>query len=534
MIRKTKSDYKVASESDQPSQVTASRTYPNFNLAFRLPFLISESPAPSGVVRYVSPDGSDSNSGTSLDFPWKTVGKVNSTALGSDSMVLFKAGGRWYRSTLAPLGNGLNFGRYGTGPNPLITAADNLKAVSWINEGSGVWSTLVTRSIGSGTGSSRRTKLLRATQAGPSWFCDDNMKLDVASLQVNGDWFHIAGKGPQKLYIFNSAGNPASDSGLVRVEYGLGVFACDLKGRKNITIDSIDFEGSAGDAGIRIENADNITLTNVRFEGHRGNGIRGRYDGHVTLNQCRGNHCGVQGDQTGQIIHVGGEGVANVMLRALEINGGSYGPYSGGGDVVTNNGGSAMADGTISRIIARDAYFECHIGENPWDSKCGHIELYRCELYGRGNGRGVYAITIQNFTASYVLEDNLIHSGFAAALSLSSNSKSPDAIVRGRALRNTFRNETANTSARRETVHWQATTDSDQQFEGNKLYGAEFAQGGSVMTIENGVNSRVRGNTFVRRGNIAHLRITQSGLNANLGPPYNTTPDAGGLVIVGA
>ena len=47
------------------------------------------SPA-NAITYYVSPDGSDKATGTSPQKPWKTIGKVNATALRPGDIVLFK------------------------------------------------------------------------------------------------------------------------------------------------------------------------------------------------------------------------------------------------------------------------------------------------------------------------------------------------------------------------------------------------------------------------------------------------------------
>jgi hypothetical protein len=71
-----------------------------------------------------SAGGQDSNSGTSASAPWKSLDKVNTTALRSGDRVLFKAGGTW-KGQLAPRtsgGNGtpVRIDRYGSGPKPKI------------------------------------------------------------------------------------------------------------------------------------------------------------------------------------------------------------------------------------------------------------------------------------------------------------------------------------------------------------------------------------------------------------------------------
>ena len=86
---------------------------------------VVDTPAPvfgSGQTFYVSPSGSDSNSGLSADTPWQTIAKVNSTNLQPGDTVLFQRGGEWYESLTAPssgvAGNPISFADYGAGAKP--------------------------------------------------------------------------------------------------------------------------------------------------------------------------------------------------------------------------------------------------------------------------------------------------------------------------------------------------------------------------------------------------------------------------------
>lgn len=74
----------------------------------------------SGTVYYVSASGSDSNSGTSPDGAWRTVGRVNAARLRPGDGVLFEGGQTFSDSTLMPGTSGaagapIVFGSYGNG-----------------------------------------------------------------------------------------------------------------------------------------------------------------------------------------------------------------------------------------------------------------------------------------------------------------------------------------------------------------------------------------------------------------------------------
>ncbi len=78
----------------------------------------------SATTYYVSPSGSDSNSGSSPGLPWQTIIKVNSTTFSPGDIILFQAGGTW-SGQLAPRGSGTNgkpivIDMYGKGAKPII------------------------------------------------------------------------------------------------------------------------------------------------------------------------------------------------------------------------------------------------------------------------------------------------------------------------------------------------------------------------------------------------------------------------------
>lgn len=74
----------------------------------------------TGKTYYVSPSGSDSNSGTSPSSPWRTVKQVNEATLAPGDGVLFEGGATFPDETLMPSASGaagspIIFGSYGQG-----------------------------------------------------------------------------------------------------------------------------------------------------------------------------------------------------------------------------------------------------------------------------------------------------------------------------------------------------------------------------------------------------------------------------------
>lgn len=80
---------------------------------------------------YVSPNGNDTHDGRSPATAWKTVAKVNGTALAPGDQVLFARGGEWRESLRASssgaAGRPIVYGSYGTGAKPRFCGSDLLR-----------------------------------------------------------------------------------------------------------------------------------------------------------------------------------------------------------------------------------------------------------------------------------------------------------------------------------------------------------------------------------------------------------------------
>jgi Periplasmic copper-binding protein (NosD) len=79
-----------------------------------------------GRTYYVSPSGSDRNSGTSTSSPWKTIGRVNRARLHAGDTVLFQGGASFTGESLRGNGGGergkpLTYSTYGVG-NAIVPA----------------------------------------------------------------------------------------------------------------------------------------------------------------------------------------------------------------------------------------------------------------------------------------------------------------------------------------------------------------------------------------------------------------------------
>lgn len=85
----------------------------------------------TGKVYYVSPDGNDSNNGTSTSTPWKSIAKVNSVSFKSGDVVLFRRNSEFRGKITAR--QGVTYSAYGTGSKPVIngSARDYADASLW-------------------------------------------------------------------------------------------------------------------------------------------------------------------------------------------------------------------------------------------------------------------------------------------------------------------------------------------------------------------------------------------------------------------
>lgn len=98
---------------------------------------------------FISSSGNDNNDGRTVDTPWQTLSKVNSTLFNAGDYILFKRGDSW-QGTLIMVRNGLSgnpitYGAYGNGEKPLITGFSNIS--SWTNMGNNIWESTNTVSL---------------------------------------------------------------------------------------------------------------------------------------------------------------------------------------------------------------------------------------------------------------------------------------------------------------------------------------------------------------------------------------------------
>jgi hypothetical protein len=99
----------------------------------------------NAATYYVSPNGNDSNNGTSITTPWKTISKVNTRQLVAGDQILFERNGT-YRGNLTINYSGTDvnpilISTYGSGNNPILLGSQLIS--NWILHQGNIWKTQV-------------------------------------------------------------------------------------------------------------------------------------------------------------------------------------------------------------------------------------------------------------------------------------------------------------------------------------------------------------------------------------------------------
>jgi parallel beta-helix repeat protein len=103
----------------------------------------------NATVYYVSTSGSDSNTGTSTDKPWKTLSKVNSFSFKPGDQILFKRGEEWSGTITVKQsgasGSPITYGAYGTGAKPKIYGSE--KITGWTQHSGNIYKASFSKNI---------------------------------------------------------------------------------------------------------------------------------------------------------------------------------------------------------------------------------------------------------------------------------------------------------------------------------------------------------------------------------------------------
>jgi hypothetical protein len=190
----------------------------------------------NAATYYVSPGGSDNNSGTSSGTPWKTIAKVNSFALKAGDVVLFKTGSIW-REQLSITKSGysgspIKVGSYGTDARPIFSGSDVI--TGWTQYSGNVWKKSV---------SSPRQVFFSGIRG--------QKKTSASACTASRDWYWNSGV----LYVY-SASAPSNIEAALRAQ---GVYI----NAKYVTVENIQVERTYNDGVYLSANCEGVVINNM-------------------------------------------------------------------------------------------------------------------------------------------------------------------------------------------------------------------------------------------------------------------------------
>ncbi len=222
---------------------------------------------PEGVTVFcVSPNGNNSNDGTTPETAWQNIAKLNNTALPEGSYVCFERGGVWRGSLSAQ--SGVTYTAYGEGEKPKIYASNyNYAGASkWnLTDTENVW----TRFIGPddvGTivfndGEAHGIKCVIRTEADGTTYNNTTGEPFSTYADLNGDlhFYHDAKSG--RIYIYSEQ-NPGERFDSIECCVKKHIISI---GGDDVTIDNLclKYGGAHGVAAGGTVN--NLTVQNCEF-----------------------------------------------------------------------------------------------------------------------------------------------------------------------------------------------------------------------------------------------------------------------------
>jgi parallel beta-helix repeat protein len=189
-----------------------------------LPFF----PARAASYYVDAKNGNDSNSGTSVNSPWKSIEKVNGFQFSPGDSISFKSGEVWREelklTSSGVQGRPITISAYENGPLPIISGADPIPPNAWsAMSGTGVWQARV--------------------DVEPHVVIFDGAKGNQQSapekVERELDWFWSAGT----LYVY-APENPGQKYTKGGIESGARLSGLDLSGRSFVTVKNIEVSGA--------------------------------------------------------------------------------------------------------------------------------------------------------------------------------------------------------------------------------------------------------------------------------------------------
>jgi parallel beta-helix repeat protein len=146
------------------------------------------------VVYYVSPNGSDTNNGTSTSTPWRTIDRVNQlgTGITAGTQILFERGGT-YRGRININGSGtaankIVIGAYGTGADPVISGS--VLVTAWTQHSGAIWKATVSQFVKQVYFNGARMELARFPNQGQWLFTDAHTGTTTTDSDLAGSGTH--------------------------------------------------------------------------------------------------------------------------------------------------------------------------------------------------------------------------------------------------------------------------------------------------------------------------------------------------------
>jgi len=219
---------------------------------------------------YVSPTGSDSNSGTSTSSPWQSVTQVDNSTFQPGDQILFQTGGNWYGSLNASssgtTANPIVYGSYGTGPNPTFWGS-NIVSSSSFQPVAGAADTY-TYSTPTQVNSFFTNDQFSVSAALASGQTTDAGNISYVKSTPN-TWYYDA--TTQQLYTNTGSAISAKNTYSVAVRQN----AVNCYNESNVTFNNLTTNETAmygGGYGINILSCNNITVNNCQaFNGGKNN-----------------------------------------------------------------------------------------------------------------------------------------------------------------------------------------------------------------------------------------------------------------------
>jgi parallel beta-helix repeat protein len=335
----------------------------------------------NATTYYVANAGSDSNNGTSMSVPWRTIAHVNAQIFGGGDSILFHRGDIW-REQLVPPSSGssgsvITFGVYGSGNLPIISGADLVNAFS-VYSGSVYVASVAW---------SPRELLLDDTVIG-------RVVGSRVALTSNNEWFYSSGS----LYLYSTS-NPNSR----KVEAQRRFYGVRITGVNYVTISGI--AESLAVTGLDVHNADHITMCDGSANYNTSAGYYPADGGATNVLLCRftaHDNGAVSADDNA----VGIGGLGNASSNITVDSGNLYGSFHENIEIAPTDTGASVTGVVISNNIIHDG----RAGGIRVSGK-GHSVTIQSNLIYSNSGHGIVEIagTSGSGTTTLLVYNNTIH-----------------------------------------------------------------------------------------------------------------------------